>query len=139
MTYIDKIIFKIYCLYSQRTIQLRTQLINHRSCYSQFYGRTFALSSSKLLITSGATISTAGIYFYLLNRSKLKLCCQEVIDDNGNGNETVSIKAIDEPKQTEIESNNRTHSLSVWTTIFHFLKPDLVWLFLSIPVNKFFS
>ncbi|KAJ6225386.1 hypothetical protein RDWZM_003931 [Blomia tropicalis] len=50
---------------------------------------------------------------------------KKVIDDNGNGNETVSIKAIDEPKQTEIESNNRTHSLSVWTTIFHFLKPDL--------------
>lgn len=77
----------------------------------------------------GGGLVVGGCYYSLTIKSPL--CGQsplEVAEDGAN-------PLVAKPDEDKIITKDRQSLLATWGRLYHFLKPDLFWLLISIPVS----
>lgn len=91
---------------------------------------TSRLVGPRIFITC-AGLSTAGVVVYFATQKSPAFCKEALLNENDFSQNDE--KSDNKDKCTE-KSLYKTNYKSVWSVICSFLKPDLVWFMLAIPV-----
>lgn len=99
--------------------------------------RRFILKPKKATIGLGLT--AVGLGIYCLGPNFVAFCKQ--LPQNVDDAKKIFDDALDEEEEVEDKSQvHKTNSeVSAWTYLFQFIKPDLVWLLVSISVGHKFD
>ena len=92
-------------------------------------------ASPRIFITCGS-LSTAGVCVYFATQKSQAFCKEALSKEKspvGQNDET----SDNDDKCTEKSVQKAASSKSVWAVIGSFIKPDLVWFMLAIPVIVF--
>lgn len=140
--------FNVFTLISFR-FRFRKQTIFKNSLLSgkqviQHELRTFKTSSTLQkstrfkafgIVVGSVSVGTACSLYLTCNQNKITLLCEEIIDRK-------PIFDVDKPKEEKdcdiletVELTRNRPQKSLWIELFHFIKPDVIWFALSIPVS----